>query len=52
MIDFWSMVWERSSHAIVMLSLLEENGKVRTAEITCVSVIYCMCIGDICEVLA
>ncbi|XP_065916486.1 receptor-type tyrosine-protein phosphatase alpha-like [Dysidea avara] len=26
-IDFWGMIWDKSSHAIVMLSLLEENGK-------------------------
>ena len=23
--EFWAMVWEKKSHAIVMLSLLEEN---------------------------
>jgi len=34
--DFWGMVWDRHSHAIVMLSLLEENGKVCT--IMCASV--------------
>lgn len=27
-IDFWTMVWEKKSHSIVMLSLLEENGEV------------------------
>ena len=37
-IDFWGMIWDKSSHAIVMLSLLEENGKVCTAEITYASV--------------
>ena len=26
--EFWAMIWERRSHAIVMLSLLEENGRV------------------------
>ena len=25
MIEFWTMVWEKKCHAIVMLSLLEEN---------------------------
>ena len=25
MIEFWAMVWEKKSHAIVMLSLLKEN---------------------------
>lgn len=25
MVDFWTMVWEKKSHAIVMLSLLEED---------------------------
>ena len=28
MVEFWTMVWEKKSHAIVMLSLLEENGEV------------------------
>ena len=28
MVDFWTMVWEKKSNAIVMLSLLEENGAV------------------------
>ena len=28
LIDFWTMIWEKNSHAIVMLSLLEENGMV------------------------
>ncbi|XP_065917231.1 uncharacterized protein [Dysidea avara] len=32
MIDFWTMVWERRSHAIVMLNLLEENGKEVSAK--------------------
>ena len=25
MFEFWTMVWEKNCHAIVMLSLLEEN---------------------------
>ena len=28
LIDFWTMIWEKNSYAIVMLSLLEENGMV------------------------
>ena len=35
MIDFWTMVWERRSHAIVMLSLLKENGKVKMSHEKC-----------------
>ena len=27
-VEFWTMIWEHKSHAIVMLSLLEENGVV------------------------
>ena len=30
MVDFWTMVWEKKSHAVIMLSLLEENGEVKT----------------------
>ena len=30
MIEFWAMVWEKNSHAIVMLSLLKENEVVST----------------------
>ena len=26
--DFWRMVWENQSHAIVMLGQLKENGEV------------------------
>ena len=29
MVDFWTMIWEKKSHAIVMLSLLEEDGEVK-----------------------
>ena len=25
LIEFWAMVWEKKSHAVVMLSLLKEN---------------------------
>ena len=28
LVDFWTMIWEKNSHAIVMLSLLEEDGEV------------------------
>lgn len=30
MVEFWAMIWERKSHAILMLGHLEENGKVCT----------------------
>ena len=30
LVDFWTMIWEKKSHAIVMLSLLGENGMVLT----------------------
>ena len=30
LVDFWTIIWERKSHAIVMLSLLRENGMVLT----------------------
>ena len=29
-VNFWSMIWEKKSHVIVMLSLLRENGLVIT----------------------
>lgn len=28
MVEFWAMIWERKSHAIVMLGHLEEHGRV------------------------
>ena len=28
LVNFWTMIWEKKSHVIVMLSLLEENGEV------------------------
>jgi len=28
LVEFWAMVWERNSHAIIMLNALEENGRV------------------------
>ena len=28
--DFWTMIWEKKSHAIVMLGEPQENGEVRT----------------------
>lgn len=31
MTEFWSMVWEKKCHAIVMLSLLKENEVVSTS---------------------
>ena len=31
MVDFWTMVWEKKSHSVVMLSLLEEDGEVKCA---------------------
>ena len=34
MVEFWTMVWEKKSHAIVMLSLLEENGEVSNRDAT------------------
>ena len=27
--DFWTMIWEKKCHTIVMLSQLEENGEVQ-----------------------
>ena len=27
--DFWRMIWENQSHAIVMLGQLNENGEVK-----------------------
>lgn len=30
--DFWEMIWEYKSHAIVMLTPLKENEKVRTTQ--------------------
>ena len=27
-VDFWRMIWENQSHAIVMLGQLKENGEV------------------------
>ena len=27
--DFWRMIWENKSHAIVMLGQLNENGEVK-----------------------
>ena len=29
-VNFWTMIWEKKSHVIVMLSLLRENGLVIT----------------------
>ena len=29
--DFWRMIWEHQSHAIVMLGQLKENGEVKNA---------------------
>ena len=29
MVDFWTMIWEKKSHVIIMLSLLEEDDEVR-----------------------
>ena len=26
--EFWNMIWQRKSHAIIMLSSLVENGRV------------------------
>ena len=31
--DFWEMIWEYKSHAIVMLTPLKENEKVRTTQL-------------------
>ena len=52
LVEFWAMIWERKSHAIVMLSHLEENGRV------CIMCIYStnlskqFWIGGLCKVLA
>ena len=32
--DFWKMIWEQKSAAIVMLTELEEDGKVRVLYLT------------------
>ena len=32
--DFWEMIWEYKSHAIVMLTPLKENEKVRITQPT------------------
>lgn len=30
--DFWRMVWERETHSVVMLTQLEENGRVKAEQ--------------------
>ena len=32
-IDFWTMIWEKKSHAVVMLGQLTENGEVRVTKV-------------------
>ena len=33
--DFWRMIWENQSHAIVMLGQLKENGEVKIINVAC-----------------
>ena len=51
MVEFWGMIWERKSHAIVMLSHLEENGRVCVC-IYSTNLSKQFLIGDLCKVLA
>ena len=32
-IDFWTMIWEKKSHVVVMLGQLTENGEVRVIKV-------------------
>ena len=31
-VDFWTMIWEKKSHAVVMLGQLKENGEVEKSK--------------------
>ena len=32
--DFWTMIWEKKSHTVVMLGQLKENGEVSSVDST------------------
>ena len=37
LVDFWTMIFEKKSHVIVMLSLLEEDGAVSKKSLSCIT---------------
>ena len=57
--DFWRMMWETKSAAIVMLTELMEDDQVGVVRVLPPSVwpegvvmMILLCVGDVCEVLA
>ena len=52
LVEFWAMIWERKSHAIVMLSHLEENGRVCIMCIYSTNLTKQFWVGGLCKVLA